>query len=472
MRRRNRLVRLFRALSGMKQSAFGERTGVEHGMFAQYELDKAEPGDDYMERAARTADLTVAAGDQILRLADALRRPRQRAGQGGQDLFGERLASLASSVYERLLRLSLPGSTPRAEDRQRADELWALLEGLPEDQQSAVVRVARELQSWILVERICDESVVQASRDLGRAAALARLAREIAQRVRGPEGWRKRILGFAKAHAANIHRVAGELKAAAATFAEAKRLWHAGSDPDGLLDPGRLLDLEGSLLRGQRRFGEALARLDEAVAVGRCPGRYLINKGFTLEVMGEYERAIETLLEAESRPDVQGDPRLRNILHCNLGFNFCHVQRFAEAAELARQAHAVAAEMGDEIGVLRVTWLEGRIAAGLGRPAAARRLLEQARREFVGRRMWYDVALALLEEAVLLLDEGSAAEVKALAEELAVVFDANGVHREALAALRLFHEAVEREAATGELARRVLRYLFRAQHDPELRFVA
>jgi tetratricopeptide (TPR) repeat protein len=392
----------------MKQSDFGEKTGVEHGMFAQYELDKAEPGDDYLERAARTADLTVAAGDhQVLRLADALRRPRQRAGQGAEDLFGERLAALASSVYERLLRLSLPGSTPRAEDRQRADELWALLENLPEDQQSALVRVARELQSWVLVERICEESVVQASRDVGRAAALARLAREIAQRVRGPEGWPKRILGFAEAHAANVQRVAGELKPAAAAFEEAKRLWHAGSDPHSLLDPGRLLSLEGALLRGQRRFDDALARLDEAVAVGRSPELALIQKGFTLEVMGEYERAIETLLQAESRPDVQADPRLRNILCCNLGFVFCHAGRFAEAAELARQARAVAAEMGDEIGVLRVTWLEGRIAAGLGRPAAA---------------------------------------------------------------LRLFHEAAEREAATGELARRVLRYLFRAQHDPELRF--
>jgi tetratricopeptide (TPR) repeat protein len=312
--------------------------------------------------------------------------------------------------------------------------------------------------------------VVQASRDLGRAASLARLAREIAQRVRGPEGWPKRILGFAEAHAANVQRVAGELKPAAAAFEEAKRLWHAGSDPHSLLDPGRLLSLEGALLRGQRRFDVALARLDEAVAVGRSPELALIQKGFTLEVMGEYDRAIETLLQAESRPDVQGDPRLRNILCCNLGFVFCHAGRFAEAAELARQVRAVAAEMGDEIGVLRVTWLEGRIAAGLGRPAAARRLLEQARREFAARKMWYDVTLALLEEAALLLEEGSAAEVKELAAELIPVFESNGVHREALAALRLFHEAAAGEAATGELARRVLRFLFRAQHDPELRF--
>ncbi len=43
-------------------------------------------------------------------------------------------------------------------------------------------------------------------------------------------------------------------------------------------------------------------------------------------------------------------------------------------------------------------------------------------------------------------------------------------HREALAALKLFQEAAEREAATADLARRVLRFLFRARHDQGLRF--
>jgi len=86
--------------------------------------------------------------------------------------------------------------------------------------------------------------------------------------------------------------------------------------------------------------------------------------------------------------------------------------------------------------------------------------------------MSYDVALALLEEAVLLLNEGRTAEVKALAGELTTVFESKGVHREALAALRLFQEAAEREAATAELARPVLGYLFRARHDEGMQFMA
>ena len=45
-------------------------------------------------------------------------------------------------------------------------------------------------------------------------------------------------------------------------------------------------------------------------------------------------------------------------------------------------------------------------------------------------------------------------------------------HREALAALGLFHQAAERQEATAELARDVLRFLFRARHDPALRFAS
>jgi tetratricopeptide (TPR) repeat protein len=251
---------------------------------------------------------------------------------------------------------------------------------------------------------------------------------------------------------------------------EAKRLWLTGSDPAGVLDPGRLLDLEASLRRHQRRLPEALALLDEAVAVGRSPERSLLKKGYTLEVMGEYESAVETLLRAAPMVRQKGDGRLEKILSGNLALNYCHLGRFVEAAELADRVRAAAIETGDEIEVLRMTWTQGRIAAGLGRRGEARSLLSQARREFAARRMDYDVALALLEESALLLDEGRVAEVKTLARELAAAFDSKGVHREALAALRLFQQAAEREEATAELARRVLGYLFKARYAPGLQF--
>ncbi|HSS51886.1 MAG TPA: helix-turn-helix transcriptional regulator [Thermoanaerobaculia bacterium] len=470
MRRRNLLSRLFRALSGLTQMAFGKRTGIHHVLLAKYEGGLVDPSLDHLQRMGQLgAGLTVAAGELILDLADALRQPRKRAGHGAED-FTDELTALVSGFYQRLLRLSIPHPAPSAKDLLHAAEQWRSLAELSEGQQLAVVRVAREFQTWALAERVCEESEVQASRDVERTASLARLAQEIAEKVEGPESWRNRIQGYALGHVANSLRVPGELEAADAILEKALRLWHAGSDPDELLDPGRLLDLEASLRRGQRRFDEALALLEEALRVGRCRERYLLKKGFTLEVMGDYERAVEVLLEAQPGVESSGDDRLKASLHQNLALSLTHLGRYREAAELGRDLRRRSVERGDEIWTIRGIWLDGRIAAGLGRREEALRLLAQARVEFDQRNMSYDVALALLEEAVLLLEEGRTAEVKVLAKELSKVFESKGVHREALGALRLFHEAAEQEAATAELARRVLGYLFRARYDQGLRF--
>lgn len=466
---KQRLARLFRALAGLTQTDFGEVTGVNPILIDRYEQGKAEPSPENLRREAEGAGLTVQTGEEVLRFADTLRRPRQRAGLGRAPLFQE-LEALAARLSERLLRLPPAASPPRAEDRRHAEVLWAQLKDLPVDQQLAVVRAGRDFQSWALAVRCCDESETEASRQLERAASLARLAQEIADRVPGPEGWRNRIGGYAAAHSPNITRVAGDLVSARAGFESTKRRWLAGSDPEGLLDPGRLLDLEASLCRDECEFEKALALLDEAFPVSHNPGRVLIKKGYTLEAMGDYERAIETLLQAKPLVERQGDPRQQYMLHFNLAVCYTHLDRFAEATRLVRQVREAVAERGDEHEACRVLWLEGRIAAGLGQPEKARSLLSQARQGFAAREMWYSVALADLEIAVLLLAEGRTAEVQEMARELVAAFESRNVHREALAALRLFREAAEREEATSELARRVLRYLFRAQHNENLRF--
>ncbi|MFL6264366.1 MAG: hypothetical protein ACJ76Y_32155, partial [Thermoanaerobaculia bacterium] len=119
--------------------------------------------------------------------------------------------------------------------RQQAAAWWSRLADLSEESRLAVVRVAEEFQSWSLCERICQESVAEASRQVERAAGLAQLALEIAERVPGPEEWRNRVRGYATAHRANVLRVSGDLKAADAAFEEAKRLWHVGADPASVL---------------------------------------------------------------------------------------------------------------------------------------------------------------------------------------------------------------------------------------------
>jgi transcriptional regulator with XRE-family HTH domain len=175
MRPRNRLVRLARAISGETQKEFADKTGVHFTLLAQYEMDQVEPGPENLERLMRGAGLTVAEGEEILRLADTLRQSRERAGQGDTEILQELLAAQVSGVYQRLLRLPLP----ETEDRPATENLWSRLQDLSESQALAVVRMAREFQSPALAERLREESEKEAHRDPGRAAFLARLAEEV-----------------------------------------------------------------------------------------------------------------------------------------------------------------------------------------------------------------------------------------------------------------------------------------------------
>ncbi|HEX5715099.1 MAG TPA: tetratricopeptide repeat protein [Thermoanaerobaculia bacterium] len=339
-----------------------------------------------------------------------------------------------------------------------------------EEERLAVVQECREYQHWALMEIVAEESPEAASRGLEEAAFWARLAVEIAERVRGPEEWVSRVRGYAGLFGPNTLRVAGELDLADVRLEAIKPLWLAGSDPDQVLDPGRLFDIEASLRRAQRRFDEALDRLADARPISHNPARVLINQSSIQAVMGEHEGALESLREAKPLVEPQRDPRLFYILCFNTAVVYTHVGNFAEAAALLKAVRQVVAARGDENEIPRVNWLRGRIAAGLGRNNEARALLEQALRQLKRKKLWYDVALALLELAALLLHEGKTAEVKALTSTLAEIFESKKVHAEALIALGIFKDAVEREAADEELARRVLTFLFRAGYDQDLKY--
>jgi len=273
---RSLIVSILALCRGLSQKQVGARAGIPQKKVSLY-LKREDMEDDLYTRFlaavnGRPAEVAIVTG--CLESLAAV-SPERRASQD-PDLTPEEedeveigileVARLARPVLrEAVLRsraAPLLDIYPRPADlepaRWQADLLWKALEKLPETEQIAIVRSDPRHQSWALMERVCEESVVEASRDLDRAASRARLAEEIALHVRGPEGWRKRVRGYAAGHGANVVRVSGKLKIAEARLEEAKELWHAGSDPDGVLDPGRLLNLEGALLRDQRKFEEAL----------------------------------------------------------------------------------------------------------------------------------------------------------------------------------------------------------------------
>jgi tetratricopeptide (TPR) repeat protein len=406
---------------------------------------------------------------------------RHRAG-GAEAAVAAKMEGFAAGVgrsFRDLTRESFAHLLDEArivETRRQAPALWARLRPHKTGARRALVREVAEFQSWALCELLCAESERTAAHDGEVAIDLGELAVEIAIVAPEEEPWRRRLEGFARAFAANAVRAASRPGAAGEAFDRALQVWESGAPADPYpLDGSRLLDLEASLRRDQRRLDESLALLDRALLVhpaGPAAGRLLIKRAQTQEALGDYEGAVATLRRAAQQIDPESDPRLVFIQRVNLALDLGYLGRAAAGEELLPEARRLAAQLGNRLDLLRVRWVEGLLADRTGRRAGAVAALEEVRDGFVGLRMPYDAALATMQLAVVLFgDGGRAAEVKNLAAQARPIFEDEGVHAEARKALALFRRAAEQERATLEFARRLTAYLECARGVPDLAFV-
>ena len=384
-----------------------------------------------------------------------LRRARRLAARVG-------LAE-TSRLYQQLLELARFRRLEQA--RRRAAGLWESLRRCPPARLGEQISRSPQLHDWALAERLCDESERAAAGNSARALGLALAALRAAELSPGDAPWRSRLQGYCWAFVGNAQRVEVDLAAADASFATAWRLWRAGEPrAAGPLGEWRLLDLEASLRRDQRRFAAAFELLDRALAAAPAAarGRILLKKQYTHEQAGEIAAALATLEEAAPLVEASADPNLQWSLRMNRVVMLAHLGRFAEAEACLPELRALAIGLGRLLDLTRLVWLGGRIAAGRGRRDEARAALAQARREFAESGDGADATLAGLELVSLLLDEGRSAEAAALAEEMVAIFSSLRVARETLAALHLFCRAARAHTATTEMARELLASLQRS----------
>ncbi|HVT61215.1 MAG TPA: helix-turn-helix transcriptional regulator [Thermoanaerobaculia bacterium] len=483
------LVLLLRSLHGWGQDELAAAAGVDPSAISRHEGGLTKPFRKTLEKLARAAGVPMSlvhacllpalraaraaaaplgaeASADLAAAAAALDQVTAGAGRSAMAAFLSELEPIAAEPWRR-------AGPPVPEDRLAVPDLWQRLADCTPEQRLFLVERAPEFQTWPLAEWLCKESELAAADRAERAGELARLALRVAQLLPGDKSWRSRVEGYALAFVANAQRVANDLPGAEQTLARAWKLWQAGTDAGpGLLAEWRLFDLEASLRRGQRLFAEALERLDRALALAppAAAGRVLLKRGYTLEQMGQAANAIDVLRQAAPLLDQRREPRLVFGLRFNLATCLCQLDDYAQAAVLLPQVRQLALALRNQLDLVRVGWLEGKVAAGLGRTGEAAAAFEQVRREFLARQMGYDFALATLELAVLHLEQGRTAEVRALAADLLWLFEAQQVHLEALKALEVFRAAAARDALTVQLARRLADYLQRSRRDPELRF--
>jgi transcriptional regulator with XRE-family HTH domain len=471
---------VLRTARGLSQKELARLAGLAPSKVSKLERDKSRLTRELFEKLAALMGCRPGAVEEARAFVARVQGSAASPGEGARDEVREAIDALVARLERSagelsrawLDRLVLEGE--RLDARQRAARLRARLFEHPPEARLALIREVPDFQDWALCILLCDESAAAAPDSAAEARTLAELAIEIARRVPGTPGWRSRVEGRAGAHLANALRVGGQIREADDELARALVLWEAGTASDtGLLDPVRMLDLEASLRKDQRRLGEALALLDRALATQpatEIEGRLLISKGCVLEKLERYEEAIEALRRAAPLVEAGGNLRLRFAWRFNVAVNLCHLGRHDEAESRLGEIRALANRIDNRLDLARVTWLEGRTAAGLGRLDEALADFERVREELTELRIAYDTALVIMDIALLRTGRGETAEVKRLAEQAAWIFEGQGVEKEARRALDAFRRAARRERLTVDLARNIGRFLRRAQNDPSLRF--
>jgi tetratricopeptide (TPR) repeat protein len=439
-------------------------------------------------RTLTRARLVSLAGlmDQGAEVIDAslerLQANRGAAGAGSGPFTEQRRGEAAVARLGRLATefgrgvitiLSVEGVVRQARDEAR--RLWARLEAWEPDQRLTLVEESTEFRTWALCELVAAKSIEAAPSSPAEALELARLALSIAEHCPYEERLRQRTEGYAWFHVANARRVTNDLRGSEAALIKAAKLWKDGASADpGYFNVAIPLALEANIRKAQRRFPEALKRMEEALKAdkGDLRGKLLLTKSQILRALGDIEASTEVLHEAIPHIDSDRDPRTALGVRCQFLRNLCLQGRAAEAEPRFPAVQALAERLGQEMDLLQVSVLNARIAAGCGRAEEAEEGFEQARRKFFAQkpRLVLDYAQVSMDLALLLLEQGRMPEARTLAEQMKWIFSSQGIETEALAALRIFCEAARREVATVDLARRVIRFLHQAKHDPGLKF--
>jgi tetratricopeptide (TPR) repeat protein len=367
--------------------------------------------------------------------------------------------------------------TALEKERDDAPGLFVELLEQSEESRDLLLRDDRRFQTWGLFELLVERSLESSLQDPLFGEHLGWLALRLSDHLDRERYGAERIADLgarAWAFVGNACRLRFDFQGAEEAFRTAYRQLKKGTR-DGL-ERAIFLDLKASLRRAQRRFDEALRLLQRAVELflghgeRHRAGRSLVNASTVYHYAGNLESAVAVLRQALPLLDPEREPRLLLCARHNLVDYSASLERFQEAQRLYREARPLYRSFNEPWVQNRRKWVRGKIARGLGQLRQAETQFLAARDGFVAEGIPYDTALVSLELALLYAEQGRTEDLKRLAAEMVPVFASRHIHREALAALAFFRQAVEAERASAGLIATVAAYLRRAEGDPALRF--
>lgn len=379
-------------------------------------------------------------------------------------------------VFQRIAEQEAEISREQAAASQLLDELMG--QTVPARRLLLVTNSPR-FHNPFLCELLTDKAREAAFQDPAQSLDLARLAVTISESLDksscGSAEVRDGLWCKASAQFANALRVAGH-------HVEAERVFRPIEDliqeegRIGLQDLARVLDLRASLHRELRQFEPAARLLDRVIAIYQklgnwnLLGRALMQRSSICGEVGDLETEMILLRRALDLIDPNEEPRSFLVARHNLILALNQSGRSREAFALLFHTRPLYFKTGDRLSLLRLRWLEGIVALGLGRLDHAEVAFREVRGAYVQLALDWDAALVSLELAGVYVRQGRSADVLSLAEEMLTVFGARNIHREALQALAYLCSAARLDGVGIALIQEVSEFLKEVRLNPGLRF--
>ena len=365
-------------------------------------------------------------------------------------------------MFERVFGKVRDAAGLLATERRNAEAVCARLLRHPVERQVLLVRNSGSYVSWGVCEELIRLAREARFDDPRRVRDLARVAILVSSRL-APERYGEAAVedlqGRAWTALAGSQVAVADFASAEEALGEAATHFAAGSGD--LADRGWLSSVKAVLRTVQGRYEEAERLLDRALSHYRqagdlsAVGRALIDKGMVRSYLGDPEGEVGLIREGLELIDAAAEPKIVVIAWHNLIHALHELERNREALTLLGRARPLYLRLRDRALLIHFQWLEGNIAAALGRLEQAEGCLREVRNGWAELERAQDAALAALDLANVLAQQGRHAEVRALASEMIAIFRSRQIAAETLAAMVLFQRAAESEQITAALVKQV-----------------